>query len=889
MEIRKILILRGPNLWSRHPVLEAWVDLQGLKDSPSDSIPGFNDRLMSWLPTMIEHRCSVGERGGFFQRLRDGTYPAHILEHVTIELQTLAGSNVGFGKARETSEEGVYKVVVRFRDEQLARACLFTARELLLAAIYDRPFDIDAEVKKLRLLADRVCLGPSTAAIVAAAEARGIPARRLNSGSLVQLGYGVRQRRIWTAETDRTSAIAESIAQDKELTKTLLRAAGVPVPEGRLVTDAADAWAAADEIGVPVVVKPRDANHARGVFTNLLTQPQVETAFLLAEREGNGVLVERFAPGNEHRLLVVGGQVAAAARGEAAHIVGDAVRTVAQLIDEQLNSDPRRGEDESFPLSPIELGDPVVLMQLERQGYQVDSVPPEGATILVQRNDNLSTDVTDQVHPTTAAHAVLAAQIVGLDVAGLDVVVEDISRPLEEQGGVVVEVNAGPGLVMHLKPSTGVPRPVGEAIVESLFPAGETGRIPVVCITGTNGKTTVTRLIAHLLRSTGVLVGMTCTDGVYVDGRTIELGDCSGPRSARKVLVNPKVEAAVFETARGGILREGLGFDRCDVAVVTNIAEADHLGLAYVDTPEQMFTVKRSGVDVVLPGGVAVLKADDPLVAGMASLSAGGVIFFALDGAHPVIVAHREEGKRAVFVRQGMLVLAEGGVETALLALANIPLTHGGRVPFQAENALAATAAAWGLGLSPEAILAGLETFAGDRYDAPGRFNVQQFHGATVIIDDCHNSSALAAVISALDRFPHERRTIVYSAGDGRRDSDVVRQGEQLGSAFDRVILYDDVSASDRAEGELPQLFRQGLVRGGRARQVEEIRSHRQAMSAALELAGPGDLVVIQTEDEDVEPTLDYFETLIHRESTGEPGRSLERGERGPCAPSTSH
>lgn len=869
MEIRKILTLRGPNIWSRYPVLEAWVDLKELKDSPSDSIPGFNDRLMAWLPTMIEHRCSVGERGGFFQRLRDGTYPAHILEHVSIELQTLAGSPVGFGKARETSEEGVYKVVMRYRDENLARACLFAGRELILAAMFDRPYDVKAEVAKLQDLADRVCLGPSTAAIVAAAEARGIPARRLSAGSLVQLGQGIKQRRIWTAETDRTSAIAESIAQDKELTKTLLRAGGIPVPEGRLVADVADAWAAASEIGPPVVVKPRDANHARGVFTNLLTQAQVEAAYEFAIGEGSGVIVEKFAPGNEHRLLVVGSRLVAAARGEAAFIVGDGVRTVEKLVAEQLNSDPRRGEGEAFPLSLIEF-DAMTLMQLERQGYTIASVPPEGATILVQRNDNLSTDVTDQVHPTIATHAVMAAQIVGLDVAGLDCVVEDISQPLESQGGVVVEVNAGPGLLMHLRPSVGTPRPVGEAIVESLFPAGQNGRIPLVCVTGTNGKTIVTRLIAHILRGTGRTVGHNSTDGIFVEGRTIEAGDCSGPRSARKLLLNPLVEAAVCEAARGGILREGLGFDRCDVAVVTNIAQADHLGLAYIDTLEQMFNVKRSPVDVVLPSGAAVLKADDPHVAEMAPLSAGSVIFFALDGEHPVMRAHRAEGKRTVFVRDGVVVFAEGAAETPLVPLAKVPLTFAGRVGFQVENVLAAAAAAWALAVPHEAIRAAVEAFHSDMRDCPGRFNLLAFRGGSLVIDDAHNSSALAALIAALDNFPHERRTIVYSAGDGRRNADIIRQGEQLGEAFDRVILYEDFSASDRATGEVAGLFRQGLASGKRTVETLEVPHHRQAIETALALAGPGELLVIQTEDEDIEPTLDIVRALALHESTEE-------------------
>ncbi|HEX7599576.1 MAG TPA: cyanophycin synthetase, partial [Polyangia bacterium] len=629
MEIRKIFALRGPNIWSRHPVLEAWVDLKELKDSPSDSIAGFNDRLMAWLPTMVEHRCSVGERGGFFQRLRDGTYPAHILEHVTIELQNLAGTPVGYGRARETAEEGVFRVVVRYRDERLARACLAAGRELVMAAIHDKPYDIAAEVNRLRELADRVCLGPSTAAIVGAADARGIPSRRLNEGSLVQLGQGAKQRRIWTAETDRTSAVAESIAQDKELTKNLLRAGGIPVPEGRLVSDANDAWAAAQEIGLPVVVKPRDGNHARGVFTKLTSEALVHSAYELAKDVGSGVIVEKFAEGAEHRLLVVGGKLVAAARGDIARIIGDGQGTVMQLVDQQINTDPRRGTFESCPLCPVTLLDEATLLLLEGQGYRPDSVPPAGVSVTVQHSDNLSIDVTDDVHPSIAAHMALAAQIVGLDVAGIDVVAMDIARPLEDQGGVVVEVNAGPGLAMHLTPSVGTPRPVGEAIVNTLFPPGENGRIPIVCVTGTNGKTTVTRLVAHILRSAGRMVGMTTTDGIDVSGRTIEGGDCAGPRSARKILLNPQVEAAVFEAARGGILREGLGFDRCDVAVVTNIGQADHLGLHNVNSVDDMFTVKRTPVDVVLPTGTAVLNANDPLVAKMAPLCAGSVTFFA--------------------------------------------------------------------------------------------------------------------------------------------------------------------------------------------------------------------------------------------------------------------
>ncbi len=862
MLITKIFALRGPNIWSRNPVLEAWVDLQELKDTPSNAVPGFNDRLMTWLPTMIEHRCSEGVRGGFFSRLRDGTYPAHILEHVTLELQSLAGTPVGYGRARQTATEGVYRVVVRYRDEQLARACLAAARELVLAAMFDRPFDMKGEVAKLRELADRVCLGPSTAAIVAAADARGIPWRRLNEGSLVQMGQGTKQRRVWTAETDRTSALSESIAQDKELTKGLLRACGVPVPGGRPAQDAEDACKAAEEIGYPVVVKPRDGNHARGVFIGLTTEAQVRAAVAVASREGSGVIVEKFAEGVEHRLLIVGGKLVAATRGDIARIVGDGKGTVAQLVEAQLNSDPRRGELETCPLSPVVLTEEPVLMLLARQGFRPDSVVPEGVSLVVQYSDNLSIDVTDQVHPQNAAQAALAAQIVGLDVAGLDIVAGDISRPLAEQGGVVVEVNAGPGLAMHLAPSEGQPRPVGEAILETLFPPGENGRIPLVCVTGTNGKTTVTRLVAHILRTAGRVVGMTDSDGIEVCGRTIETGHCAGPRSARRVLLNPQIDAAVFEAARGGILREGLGFDRCDVAVVTNIGLGDHLGLHNVNDLDDVYTVKRTPVDVVLPTGTAVLNAMDPLVAKMASLSAGSVILFAPDATHPLLVQQREQGKRAVFVRGDRIILAEGSAEAVLIAIDEVPLTHAGRVPFQVENALAASAAAWALGMTPEAVRAGLQTFRADHQNAPCRFDVVPHGGATLVIDDCHNVSALSAVVAALERFPPKKRTAVYSVGDARRNDDIVRQGELLAGAFDRVILYDDPSVSGRAPGEVTALLRKGLSQGLQVPEILEVQEFERAVATALAKLAPGELGLIQVVDGDVPASLRALSAL---------------------------
>lgn len=705
----KITSLRGPNMWTYRPVLEALVDIGALEDSPSNTIPGFYERLSAWLPSLIEHRCSIGERGGFLQRVRQGTWPGHILEHVTLELQNLAGMPGGFGKARETSTRGVYKVVVRAWHEDVTRASLQAGRDLVMAAIKDQPFDVQAAVEELRDMAERKLLGPSTASIVDAADDRDIPAIRLNTGNLVQLGYGARQRRIWTAETDRTSAIAESISCDKPLTKSLLQACGVPTPGGTVVASPEAAWEEAQDIGLPVVVKPSNGNHGRAVFTNLTAREEIETAFTVADKEGDEVIVERFVLGDEHRLLVVGGKVVAAARGEAAWVAGDGRSAIAELIESQLNSDPRRGSGEEHPLNLVRL-DSSARLELARQGYAPESVPPEGARVLIQRNGNVAFDVTDRVHPDTAALVALAARVVGLDIAGIDLVAQDISRPLQEQGGAIVEVNAGPGLLMHLKPADGAPRPVGRAIVDSLFAENESGRIPVVGITGSNGTRLVARLLARLLHLGGSRVGLACGDGLYLDRRQVEAGERGDWKSARKILLNRAVEAAVFENGPRIIASEGLAYDRCQVAVVTNLAADGLLPDCHIETLEQLYNVLRTQVDVVLSEGVAVLNADDPEVARMAELSDGGVVFFGLEGESEVIAAHRTEGGRAVFLHQGRVMLATGAEEAPLAGLAVIPIV----LEEQASQVLAAAAAAWALGLPVELIGAGIESFGLD-------------------------------------------------------------------------------------------------------------------------------------------------------------------------------
>ena len=706
LEIRH---LRGPNIWTYRPVIEAIVDIGELEDYPSNTIPGFVDRLKAFLPSLIEHRCSYGERGGFLRRLEEGTWPGHILEHVSLELQNLAGMPGGFGKARETPIRGVYKVVVRAWHEDVTRACLEAGRELVMAAIEDRPFDVAANVERLREMAEHKLLGPSTGCIVEAATSkeRLIPAiRMLGAGNLVQLGYGVRSRRIWTAETDRTSAIAETISRDRDLARTLLQSCGVPIPEGSLVENAAEAWEAAEDIGVPVVVKPADGDHGRSVFTNLMKREEIESACATVIAEGGGALVESYIRGSEYRLLIVGGQVVAAARGEKLAVVGDGKATVTELIDAQINTAlEQRGDLVALKNNPR------ALQEVAHQGFAPDSVPPAGREVVIIRTGNHSRDITDRVHPSVAATASLAARIVGLDIAGVDLVCEDISQPLEAQGGAIIGVNAGPGLLMHIKPSEGEARPVGKAIVDHLFPNGDDGRIPLVGVTGSYGKTTVSRIIGRLLTLSGKHTGLACGDGIYLDRRQSEKGNCANWKSANRILMNRAIEAAVFENGSDTILSEGLAYDRCQVGVVTNVEIARHTGRYYIDTPEHVFNVLRTQIDLILPKGAAVLNAKEPMLVEMAPLCDGEVIYFSLDPQLPVIAEHLGQGKRAVIVRYGQIMLASNQGEIALAKLDDIPLTQNGKDAKQVENILAAVAATWALDVSLDVMRTGIETF----------------------------------------------------------------------------------------------------------------------------------------------------------------------------------
>ena len=860
MELKQTRALRGPNLWSRYTVLEIEVQCTA-EESQLDDLPGFEDKLRSLCSGVPELRAP-GYQGPITL--------AHVLEATLLALQAQAGCPVSFSLTNATPVHQVYQVVVEYSEEEVGRLALKMATQVAdyayrhcknaLTSGESVP-DVGSMLHTLRELDEELRLGPSTGSIVYAAVARGIPFRRLTSGSLVQVGWGNKQRRIQAAEVDSTSAVAEAIAQDKDLSKHLLHAAGVPVPLGAPVNTVEEAWEVAQRIGMPVVCKPQNGSQGKGVTVNIQTREQLELAFHAATGDSS-VLVEKFFPGSDYRLLVVGKRLVAAARRDPPQVVGDGEHSVRQLV-EIVNADPRRGDGHATSLTKIRFDD-IAMACLSVQGLTPDTVPEQGRRVVLRNNANLSTggsatDVTDDVHPDVASRAIDAAAMVGLHVCGVDIVCESIMRPLEEQNGGVVEVNAAPGLRMHLNPSFGKGRNIGEAVMQQMFESQDDGRIPVVAVTGVNGKTTTTRLITHVLASQGLCVGMTNTDGVYIGGRQTDSGDCSGPKSARNVLAHPHVQAAVLETARGGVLREGLGFDKCAVAVVTNVGEGDHLGLNHIYTPEDAARVKQIIVQNVAPNGYAVLNAADPLVAGMAPHCPGKVIFFAQNPNNPVLVTHRARGHRVAFVDAGDIVIAEGAHQERL-PLAQVPLTRGGLLGFQIENTLAAVGACWAMDMPWQQITAGICSFENDSKNAPGRFNLMHYRDAMVVADYGHNAHAMRALVDAFEALPVTegmQRTVVISGAGDRRDEDLRELTRVLGAAFDNVILFEDACQRGRADGEVLALLREGLEGARRASQVEEIHGEFIAIDRGLSLLRPGDQCLVLVDQ--VEEALAYL------------------------------
>ncbi|MFL5579174.1 MAG: cyanophycin synthetase [Gemmatimonadaceae bacterium] len=859
--VTRLRALRGPNYWRLAPVIACDLRLGSLENVSSADIPGFADRLVEALPSLHEHPCTRGEPGGFIERLREGTHLPHILEHVALELQTLAGSDVHFGRVVESGDPGVWWVIVAYEEEEVGLRAMREATAIIRAAMTGAPIDMPALLEDLQDLSEDVRLGPSTGAIVEEARRRGIPVRRLNSRSLVQLGLGRNRRRIQATMTDYTSAIAVEIAQDKDDTKRVLQNIGLPVPLGGVARTADEAVEIAAEVGFPVIAKPLDASHGRGISGRLDDEAAVRAAYEAAAELGRRVVVEQFAEGRDYRVLVIDGKAVACAERVPAHVVGDGRSTVRELIREA-NRDPRRGVGHRNVLTRLP-DDARTAEFLAKDGRTPDTVPARGERVFLRATANLSTggtsiDRTDEMHPDNVTACEMAAGAVGLDIAGIDVLSPDISVPFRENKAIILEVNAAPGVRMHTHPGEGRPRNVGAPIVDMLYPPGEEATIPVIAVTGTNGKTTTVRLIAHLFRHTGLSVGFTTTDGVYLGNRLVMEGDMTGPFSANIILSNPTVDVAVLETARGGLLRAGLGFEEADVGVVLNVS-ADHLGLRGINTVEQLAGVKGVVAAVVKREGHAVLNADDPLVYAMRERTAADIVLFTAqdEGENELFEDHLERNGIGACVERGTFTIRRGRLRIPIAPVHEVPLMLGGAAQFQRGNVLAAIATAYVQGMRYDDIRGGLLSFFPSPALTPGRLNLLKMPKGRILVDYAHNAAAIAGLVDFAARLDATRRIAVVTVPGDRRDDDI-REVGRLSATFDRVIVKEDEDRRGREAGAIARLLVEGLTMGGMPpERIEVVPGELDAVAHAEALLEEGDLVVVLADD--VRAVLEYL------------------------------
>ncbi|MEQ9063674.1 MAG: cyanophycin synthetase [Vicingaceae bacterium] len=869
MKIREINAMRGPNYWSiwRHKLIVMVLDLEQYEEMPTNKIDGFLDRLKAQFPSMQSHRCSVGTEGGFFQRVKEGTWMGHVIEHIALEIQTLAGMDVGFGRTRGYGEKGVYHVVFAYMEEKVGRYAAEVSVKVAMAIAQNKTYDLSEDIQHMRELREAERLGPSTGSIIDEAVARGIPWIRLNKYSLCQLGYGTNQKRIQATVTSQTSSIGVDLASDKEDTKYLLEQAEIPVPKGDIVRTEEGLKIALDRMGYPVVIKPISGNHGRGITTNITSLEGAIIAFAAAKKVSNSVIIEQFIVGDDYRLLVIDYKLVSAAKRNPASVTGDGKSTIQQLID-QVNEDDRRGYGHEKVLTQITV-DGMTEGILKQHGYTLKSVLKKAEVLKLKDTANLSTggtseDVTDLVHPYNIFMAERIARIIGLDICGIDVMTNDISSALPETGGAILEVNAGPGFRMHLAPTIGLPRNVAANVVDMLYPPGTPSRIPIVSITGTNGKTTTTRLIAHIMRLKGRKVGYTTTDGVYIQNRLLMTGDCTGPASAQFVLKDPTVDFAVLETARGGLLRAGLAFDYCDVGIVTNVAP-DHLGLKGINTVEQLARAKAVVPETVKQDGYAILNADDDLVYAMRKGVKANVALFSMDESNPRIKAIAKVGGLAAIYENGFITICRGDWKMRITKAVNVPLTFGGKASFMIQNILPASLTAYVQGLGIEDIKVALESFIPSPSQTPGRLNMFEFKKFNVLLDYAHNPAGLRALHHMLERMDGAPKVGIIAGIGDRRKEDNIEIGKVAAEMFDEIIIRQDKHLRGKTEKQIIDLLIEGIHSVDPKKKVSIIHKEREAINKAITEATPGSLVVICS---DVVPdALDQVEEFKEKEA----------------------
>lgn len=847
MKILSIQALRGPNIWSvqRKKLIQMRLDLEELEELPTNKIPGFGPRIEAMFPTMIDHRCSEGERGGFFFRVEKGTWMGHVIEHIALEIQTLAGMDTGFGRTRETKTSGIYNVVFSYVEEKVGVFAAESAVRIAQALIDGTDYDLEADIMEMREIREKVRLGPSTGSIVEEAVSRGIPWIRLGTNSLVQLGYGINQMRFQATITCKTSNIAVEIACNKEQTKKMLLASSIPVADGDICVDEEDLERTIQKIGYPIVIKPLDGNHGKGASINVLNWEDAVEGLGFAKEYSRRVIVEKFITGYDFRILVIDNKVVAAAQRVPAHIVGDGNNTIQELID-LTNEDPRRGYGHENVLTEITI-DRDTMDLLELLNYTLETIPEEDEIVYLKSTANLSTggtsiDVTEMMHPENIFLAERIARVIGLDVCGIDIMANNLTQSLKENGGVVLEVNAAPGFRMHLAPSEGLPRNVASPVIDMLYPPGKQSRIPIFAVTGTNGKTTTTRLLAHIVKNNGYKVGFTTSDGIYVQNHMLEKGDTTGPISAEFILKDPTVEFAVLETARGGILRSGLGFSKCDIGIITNIQE-DHLGISDIHNLKDLARVKSVVVESVRKKGWAVLNAEDEHCVEISKNLSCKIAFFSMDENHPVIINHCKQGGIAAIYEDGFITIKKGDWKMRVEKATHVPLTLNGKAKFMIANTLAATLASYLYGFKLDDIKLSLTTFIPGAAQTPGRMNIFDFKKFKVMIDFAHNPSGYRGVEEYLDSIEATNKIGIIAGVGDRRDEDIIECAAIAARMFDHIIIRQEKHLRGRKEQEIIDLILQGIQSVDKKVSYEIIPLEVDAIKHAINIADEGTFI----------------------------------------------